>query len=112
MFNDMNFEVQSKVLDIDYEKRSRCICAVPNLDITFIELFEEDFNFEIYFLKYSLIGNYKNQYILILQYPGGNDIYYGEGKILSLNTNNNRNNLIHNVNSARFFWFFFNFEIK
>lgn len=60
------FEVQSKESDIDHEKRMRWIFADPDLDITFIELFEEDFNFEIYFLIYSLIDDYKNQHILIL----------------------------------------------
>ena len=63
------FEVQSKELIIDYEKRKWCIFADPDLDITFIEVFKKDFTFEIFFLKYSLIDDYKNQLIFILQYP-------------------------------------------
>ena len=67
----MYFEVRSKELNIDYEKRSRCIFADSDsdLDITFIEVFKKDFTFEIFFLKYSLIDDYKNQLIFILQYP-------------------------------------------
>ena len=32
--------------------------ADPDLDIIFIKLLEEDFNFEIYTLKYCLIDDY------------------------------------------------------
>ena len=89
------FEVQSKELILNWDKYIRFIFTYPTLDITFIELFEEDFNFETCFLKYSLLEQYKNKHILILQHPAGGNISYGEGQILSLN----KNKIIHNVST-------------
>ena len=89
------FEVQSKELILNWDKYIRFIFTDPTLDITFIELFEEDFNFETCFLKYSLLEQYKNKRILILQHPAGGNISYGEGQILSLN----KNKIIHNVST-------------
>ena len=89
------FEVQSKELILNWDKYIRFIFTDPTLDITFIELFEEDFNFETCFLKYSLLEQYKNKHFLILQHPAGGNISYGEGQILSLN----KNKIIHNVST-------------
>ena len=89
------FEVQSKELILNWDKYIRFIFTDPTLDITFIELFEEDFNFETCFLKYSLLEQYKNKHILILQHPAGGNISYCEGQILSLN----KNKIIHNVST-------------
>ena len=89
------FEVQSKELILNWDKYIRFIFTDPTLDITFIELFEEDFNFETCFLKYSLLEQYKNKHILILQHQAGWNISYCEGQILSLN----KNKIIHNVST-------------
>ena len=61
------FNAQSKELNLKWDKYIRFIFTDETLDITFIELFEEDFDFETYFLKYSIIDNFKNKNILIFQ---------------------------------------------
>lgn len=89
------FDAQSKEFDLNWDKYIRFIFTDPNLDITFIELFDEDFNFETNFLKYSLIDNYKNKNILIFQHPAGQKISYCEGQTLYMK----KNDITHNVST-------------
>ena len=89
------FNTQSKELNLKWDKYIRFIFTDETLDITFIELFEEDFDFEICFLKYSIIDNFKNKNILIFQHPAGAEISYAEGQTLDM-TNNTIN---HNVST-------------
>ena len=89
------FDAQSKEFDLNWDKYIRFIFTDQNLDITFIELFDEDFNFETNFLKYSLIDNYKNKNILIFQHPAGQKISYCEGQTLYMK----KNDITHNVST-------------
>ena len=82
-------------MNLKWDKYIRFIFTDETLDITYIHLFEEDFDFETCFLKYSIIDNLKNENILIFQHPAGAEISYAEGQTLYM-TNNTIN---HNVST-------------
>ena len=89
------FNAKSRELNLKWDKYIRFIFTDEILDITFIKLFEEDFDFETCFLKYSIIDNLKNKNILIFQHPAGAEISYAEGLTLYM-TNNTIN---HNAST-------------
>ena len=71
-----------------------------NLDYTCIQIFNND-NFDTFFEIDNKINcnnpseEYKNDKIVIMQYPGGKDISFSEGKIVKIVDDD----IIHNIST-------------
>ena len=98
-----------KIKDKDDIKiiNNRFVCTNEELDYTCIEIFDNE-KFEKYFIIDHDINcdnpfeEYKDDLIVIMQYPGNKDLSIAEGKIIEFKKDNNDNTyIIHSVSTEQ-----------
>ena len=83
---------------INLDKNERFIKEYNYLNITIIEIIEEDnINEDYYLLPYLDYNNLEDKKIYIPQYPEGNNIINSEGEIIKID----KYKIIHNVNTKK-----------
>ncbi len=99
----VNYGFENELIQIKLDQSKRFIKSYPqkddNIDITIIEILEDDNIKKEYFLLPNLnnINNINDMDIYIPQYPAKENISYSKGKIKSININNYE--IIHNAST-------------
>ena len=99
----VNYGFENELIQIKLDQSKRFIKYFPqkddNIDITIIEILEDDNVKKEYFLLPNLnnINNINDKEIYIPQYPAKENISYSKGKIKSININNYE--IIHNAST-------------
>ena len=93
---NINYNYEEKLIKIILDENKRFILYDKDMDVTIIEIKEEDKIKD----KYFLIPNtnkidYINKDIYIVQYPEGKNLSYSDGKIIDIYNNE----LIHNAST-------------
>ena len=102
----IKYDNENKVLQLELNPKRRIIVCFQDfykLDVTLVEIIKDDKIKEEFYLSPKVNYNYSfNDFcgkdIQIVQYPGGNDLSYSEGKITRL-YNNNENVFYHNAST-------------
>ena len=83
---DIKYNYEKKWMKIKLDEKERYILYNKEMDITIIEIISNDKIKDKYFLLPNINNiDYINKDIYIVQYPGGNDLSYSEGKIKEIN---------------------------
>ena len=83
---DVKYNYEQKWMKIKLDEKERYILYNKEMDITIIEIISKDKIKDKYFLLPNINKiDYINKDIYIVQYPGGNDLSYSEGKIKDIN---------------------------
>ena len=102
----IKYDNENKVLQLELNPKRRIIVCFQDfykLDVTLVEIIKDDKIKEDFYLSPTVNYNYSfkdfcGKDIQIVQYPGGNDLSYSEGKITRL-YNNNENVFYHNAST-------------
>ena len=104
----IKYDNENKELKLKLNPTKRiivCFKDVYELDVTLVEIIKDDKIKEDFYLSPKVNYNYSfkdfcGKDIQIVQYPGGNDLSYSEGKITRL-YNNNENIFYHNSSTQQ-----------
>ena len=104
----IKYDNENKELKLKLNPTKRIIVCFQDfykLDVTLVEIIKDDKIKEEFYLSPNINYNYPfkdscGKKIQIVQYPGGNDLSYSEGKITRL-YNNNENIFYHNSSTQK-----------
>ena len=82
---DVKYNYEKNWIRIKLNEKERIIKYDKEIDVTIVEIIPEDKIKNKYFVLPNLSDmNYINKDIYIVQFPGGNDLSYSEGKIKNI----------------------------